>query len=30
MGVTRSSTKAMLWRARNRFREEWLKQEALA
>jgi RNA polymerase sigma factor (sigma-70 family) len=28
LGISRASTKAMLWRARTRFREEWLRQEA--
>ena len=30
LGISRASTKAMLWRARARFREEWLRQEAPA
>jgi len=30
LGVTRSATKSLLWRARTRLREEWRKQEAPA
>ncbi len=30
LGISRASTKAMLWRARARFREEWSRQEAPA
>jgi hypothetical protein len=30
LGISRASTKAMLWRARTCFREEWLRQEARA
>jgi RNA polymerase sigma-70 factor, ECF subfamily len=30
LGISRASAKAMLWRARARFREEWLRREARA